>query len=103
MDETYIGGKRPGKRGRGAAGKTVAVGVIQRDPKRAVATVAPNVRAATLLPIIQEHIPTAPSTIIYTDELHSYDRLAKLGYAHETVQHAAKQYVNGKAHARTVS
>ena len=30
-DETYIGGKRPGKRGRGAAGKSVVVGIKQRQ------------------------------------------------------------------------
>ncbi len=30
-DETYIGGKRPGKRGRGAAGKTVVFGMLERD------------------------------------------------------------------------
>ena len=98
VDETYIGGQRPGKRGRGAAGKTIVVGTVQRDPKRAVLTIAPNVQARTLLPIIQEHIPTAPGTIIYTDELRSYGRLGKLGYAHETVNHAAKQYVSGLAH-----
>ena len=31
VDETYFGGKRPGKRGRGAGDKTVAVGLKQRD------------------------------------------------------------------------
>ena len=30
IDETYIGGTRPGKRGRGASGKTPAVGMIER-------------------------------------------------------------------------
>src|SRR5215469_13749630 len=29
-DETYVGGKRPGKRGRGAAGKTPVIGIAQR-------------------------------------------------------------------------
>src|SRR6185295_8206607 len=29
-DETYIGGKRKGKRGRGAAGKTPVVGIAER-------------------------------------------------------------------------
>jgi transposase-like protein len=31
VDECYIGGKRPGKRGRGADGKTVVFGMIQRN------------------------------------------------------------------------
>ncbi len=100
-DETYIGGKRPGKPGRGAAGKTIVFGMVERGGK-AYTEVTPDVKANTLLPIIQEHIPAAPGTIIYTDELRSYGRLGKLGYAHETVQHAAKQYVNGSAHVNTV-
>ena len=33
VDETYIGGKRHGKRGRGAAGKTAVVGAVQRKGK----------------------------------------------------------------------
>ena len=31
IDETYVGGKRPGKRGRGAAGKTIVLGMVERD------------------------------------------------------------------------
>ena len=100
-DETYIGGKRRGKRGRGAAGKTVVIGLVERGG-RAITQVTPDVKAKTILPIIQEHIPLTPGTTIYTDELHSYDSLGKLGYAHETVQHAARKYVNGSAHVNNV-
>lgn len=101
VDETYVGGKRPGKRGRGAAGKTVVVGLVERKG-RALVTVTPDVKAKTVIPIIREHIPAVPGTIIFTDELATYDRLTSLGYAHERVQHAAKQYVNGKAHVNNV-
>jgi transposase len=101
VDETYIGGKRPGKPGRGAAGKTIAVGMVERGGK-AIVQIVPNVQAKTLLPIIQEHIPTADGTIIYTDEMPSYNRLGNMGFNHETVNHAAKQYVNGAAHTQTV-
>lgn len=101
VDETYVGGRRPGKRGRGAAGKTVVVGMIEREGDAKV-LVTKDVRAKTLLPIIQEHIPTAEGTIIYTDELASYNRLSSMGYAQETVQHSAKQYVAGAAHVNNV-
>ena len=101
VDETYVGGKRQGKRGRGAAGKTIVVGMVERGGK-AVTRVVGDVKAKTLLPIIQEHIPTAPGTIIYTDELLSYRRLSSLGYAHGTVKHAAKEYVSGTAHVNNV-
>jgi len=33
IDETYIGGVRPGRRGRGAAGKTAVIGIAQRKGK----------------------------------------------------------------------
>jgi transposase-like protein len=101
IDETYIGGERHGKRGRGATGKTIAVGMVERGGN-AVVLVTDDVKARTLLPIIQEHIPTAPSTVIYTDEMPSYNRLGNMGFNHETVNHAAKQYVNGAAHTQTV-
>ena len=31
LDETYVGGRRPGKRGRGAAGNTIVMGLKERD------------------------------------------------------------------------
>ena len=31
MDETMFGGKRPGKRGWGASGKTIVFGIYQRN------------------------------------------------------------------------
>jgi transposase-like protein len=42
LDETYIGGRRKGKRGRGAAAKTPAFGRIERNGK-VIVEVAPNV------------------------------------------------------------
>ena len=36
VDETYISGKRPGKRGRGAAGKTIVAGMIERKGRAIV-------------------------------------------------------------------
>lgn len=100
-DETYVGGKRPGKRGRGAAGKTPVFGMIERQGM-AVVKVTPDVKAKTLIPIIQEHIPATGETTIFTDELASYRRLTMMGYKHGTVQHAAKQYVSGAAHVNNV-
>ena len=98
-DETYVGGKRPGKRGRGAAGKTIVAGVIERKGK-VVAKVVPDVKAETLLPFVAKH--TEPGSTVYTDELRSYSRLSRMGYSHHTVQHQAKQYVSGKAHTNNI-
>ncbi|MBI4234187.1 MAG: IS1595 family transposase [Chloroflexi bacterium] len=109
VDETYIGGKdinrheskRSHVRGRGAGGKTIAVGLVERGGK-AVVKVTGSVQAKDLIPILREHIPPTGTTTIFTDELHSYDRLGNLGYAHERVQHVAKQYVSGTAHVNNV-
>ena len=99
VDETYIGGKRPGKRGRGASGKTVVMGIAEREGN-AITKVVPNVKARTLLPMIWKNVSN--NSTIFTDELPSYNHVAKLGYAHEVVQHVAKQYVSGIAHVNTV-
>jgi transposase-like protein/ribosomal protein L24E len=100
VDETYVGRKRPGTRGRGAAGKSVVVGLTERKGN-AIAKVVPDVKAKTLLPMIAKNV-TKNNTTIFTDELQSYNQIAKLGYAYEIVQHAAKQYVSGSAHVNTV-
>ena len=99
VDETYIGGKRSGPRGRGALGKTIVAGMVERNG-RAVLKVVPDVKAHTLLPMIQHHVPEGQ--IIYTDELMSYHRLRGMGYFHATVQHKAKQYVSGRAHTNNI-
>ena len=101
VDETYVGGKHSGKRGRGAEGKTVVAGMVERKGNARV-VVTPDVKAKTLLPIIQEHIPAEPGTVIYTDELRSYKRLVSMGYDHEVVKHSAKEYVAGNVHVNNV-
>jgi transposase-like protein len=101
VDETYIGGKSTGKRGRGASGKTVVLGMVERNGN-AVTKVIPDVKAKTLLPMIEAKVARQGKTVIFTDELPSYNNVEKLGYAHEIVQHAAKQYVCGIAHVNTI-
>jgi len=101
VDETYFGGKRPGKRGRGASGKTVVMGMVERNGN-AITKVVPDVKSKTLLPMIEAKVAKEGKTVVFTDELPSYNRIERLGYAHEIVQHAAKQYVRGIAHVNTV-
>lgn len=99
VDETYIGGKRHGKRGRGAAGKSIVVGAVQRQGKVVAKKVA-NVKAHTLVPFITERV--LPKTIVYTDELPSYNKLPKLGYDHRRIHHASKVYVIGDIHTNSI-
>ncbi len=100
VDETYIGGRKSGKRGRGASGKTIVMGMVDRDGS-AIAKIVPDVKASTLLPMIENYVAKDGKTVVYTDELQSYNNIEKLGYGHEVVQHAAKQYVNGVVHVNT--
>ena len=84
VDETYFGGKRKGKRGRGAAGKTPVIGLIQRNGS--VRTIAiPNVKSATLQALVKEHVE-AGSTV-YTDKWHGYRGLDTSGYSHKLINH----------------
>ncbi len=95
-DETYVGGKRSGgKRGRGAPGKTVVFGMLERGGD-VMTKVVPNVRKKTLQPIIKANVK-AGSTV-HTDELKSYSGLSRAGYEHETVNHGAGEYVSGACH-----
>lgn len=101
IDETYVGGRRQGKRGRGASGKSVVMGMVERQGK-AITQVVPNVKARTLLPMIEARVTKENKTIVFTDELPSYSNIERLGYAHAIVQHSAKQYVSGIAHVNTI-
>jgi transposase len=101
VDETYIGGKRAGKRGRGASGKAVVMGMVERKGN-AIVKVVPDVKARTLIPMIARNVLKANKTVVFTDELPSYNQIERLGYSHEIIQHSAKQYVSGIAHVNTI-
>jgi transposase-like protein len=99
VDETYIGGYRPGKRGRGAAGKSIVIGAVKRGGPITV-QVIPDVKASTLVPFVREKV--MPKSIIYTDELPSYNHLKRLGYVHKRIHHATKVYVQGDIHTNNI-
>ena len=99
VDESYFGGVRRGKRGRGAEGKTAVIGIVQRQGK-VTASVVSNVKSSTVMSLIRRNV--ARTAIVYTDEFHSYDRVAMAGYRHKRVQHSAKVYVNGDAHTNNI-
>lgn len=98
MDDTYIGGIRPGKRGRGAAGKTIVLGAVQRQGRVATSVVR-NLAAETVRPFIEKHIE--PGAALMTDELTTYRKTRK-GYTHRTVNHSSGKYVRGNVHTNTI-
>lgn len=89
LDEAYVGGHRPGKRGRGAAGKTIVMGLKERGGKLAT-QVIPDIKKATLRGVVLQNVE--PGTIVSTDELMSYGLLEGDGYQHGTVKHGAKEW-----------
>ncbi len=95
IDETYIGGKKAGKRGRGAEGKTILFGMMQRNGD-IMTKVVSNVKRNTLQPIIKENVEQGST--IHTDELRTYSTLGHQGFKHQTVNHGAGEYVNGNCH-----
>ncbi|MFC1912846.1 IS1595 family transposase [Chloroflexota bacterium] len=99
VDETYIGGKKKGKRGRGAEGKSKVVGAVQRGGK-VVAQVVPDVKRKTLAPFMAEKV--SPEATLYTDEFPTYDAMKGLGYRHKRIDHGSKVYVNGDIHTNSI-
>lgn len=99
LDETYIGGRAHGKRGRGSENKTPVFGMVQRKGK-VNATVTNNLKSNTIYPIVKRTV--SPDSTIHTDEFPVYDRLNKHGFNHKRVQHSLKVYVVGNVHTNTI-
>ena len=96
-DESYFGGHRKGKRGRGAAGKTPVFGLLKRNGKVFTAII-PDARRATLLPIIRERVK--PQSVVYTDSHHAYRALDVSEFKHRRVNHSdcfadGRNHING--------
>jgi transposase len=102
IDETYVGGKRRGdKHGRSSedSHKTPVFGMVQRRGRVAAMPVR-NVKAKTLMPHVRKRV--LPSSVVYTDELRSYDGLKRRGYQHKRIHHAEQVYVSGDVHTNTI-
>jgi transposase-like protein len=84
MDETYVGGKRSGKRGRGTEGKAlIAVAVEDKGDKGIGRIRLKHIKDASgdsLEGFIKEVI--APGATIRTDDWSGYNGIEKFGYEH---------------------
>jgi len=97
LDESYFGGRRKGKRGRGAAGKVPVFGILERNGKVNVEVVS-DVKAQTLLNLTVKMVRRG--SIVYTDKFRGYDALMFCGYRHVKIDHkkhfsSGKVYING--------
>jgi len=96
-DESYFGGIRKGKRGRGAGGKIKVFGLLKRGGKVYTAII-PNTKTETLLPIIKEKV--TPDSIVYTDTWPSYNALDITDFHHMRINHSSlfakgRNHING--------
>ena len=97
VDESYFGGKRKGKRGRGAAGKVPVFGILKRGGK-VYTKVISDVRSDTLMGIMEHKI--VPDSIVYSDSLGSYNALDVSDFRHYRINHSElfadrQNHING--------
>lgn len=97
VDESYFGGRRKGKHGRGAGGIVPVFGLLKRNGK-VYTVIIPNAKSDTLLPIIRQKVK--PDSIVYTDTFRSYNALDVSEFKHYRINHselfATKQnHING--------
>ena len=90
VDEVYVGGEKPGRRGRGAAGKALVLILAQADGARIgrirLARVA-DASAASLTGAITQCV--VPGGQVLTDGWSGYAGLAAKGYHHAVVREQA--------------
>jgi transposase len=85
VDESYFGGVRKGKRGRGAAGKVPVFGILKRGGKVYTQMIA-DTKSDTLFKAMQIRI--LPDSIVYTDCYRSYDILDVSLFHHHRINHS---------------
>lgn len=86
-DEIYIGGEKPGKRGRGAAGKALIVIMVElKGGKTARIRIrrVPDASGPSLEWAFKEAVE--PGSTIETDAWGGYGGLSELGYVHEVIR-----------------
>lgn len=98
-DETYVGGKAHGKRGRGAENKTPVFSLVERNGK-VISTAVERVTGKNLKAIMVKNIDR--SADIMTDEFPSYRGVSKEFSSHNVINHGNKEYVRGDVYTNTV-
>ena len=94
LDESYFGGHRKGKRGRGAAGKVAVFGILKRGG-HVYTQIIHDAKTETLLPIIRQKI--MPDSVVYTDYFRSYNVLDVSEFKHYRINHS-KLFANKHNH-----
>jgi transposase-like protein len=87
VDETYVGGSKTGKRGRGSDGKEIVVIAVEVHSPKGFGRVrmrrVPDVSDSSLVPFVCD-VAEAGSEIL-TDGWGGYNRVSKCGYKHDRI------------------
>lgn len=87
VDETYVGGKKPGKPGRGSAGKALVGIAVEDKGDEGIGRIRlghlENASGASLTPFVQGVVQ--PSGTIRTDDWLGYNALTNSGFRHVVV------------------
>jgi transposase len=98
VDEAYFGGRKRGRRGRGADGKVPVFGMKCREGKARMEIVS-DVSSNSLIGIITKHFDKG--TLIYSDSFKSYHDLRVKGYRRKVINHKYG-FANGSTHTNGV-
>ncbi len=85
LDESYFGGTRKGKRGRGAGGKIPVFGILKRNSK-VYTVIVRNTKQDTLLLVIKKKIK--PDSVGYIDSYRSYNVFDVSEFKHFRINHS---------------
>ena len=96
VDESYFGGRRMGKRGRGAARKVPVFGLLKHGG-RVYTLPIPNAKAKTLMPILESRV--VPNRIVYSGSFAHCDVIDVATFRHRRIDHA-KVPAKGKGNER---
>lgn len=99
VDETYVGGRSHGKRGRGASHKSVVLGMLERQGD-IMTRVVQDAKRKTLEAHILKNVRRGAT--VSSDEWLAYRNLSKRGYRHRAVNHSAEQWVVGQHHTNSL-
>lgn len=90
VDEIYIGGPRPGKRGRGAEGKCLILVAVE-DKGKAMGRIRlrqiADASADSLIPAVTDAVE--PRSVVRTDDWKGYNRLRAEGYRRQIARKSA--------------
>lgn len=105
LDETYIGGKETNKhahkRNKGSQGggnKAAIVGIVERGGNVSAQYVS-SVECDVIEFLVEKHVK--PGAVVMSDSAQPFKRIKRY-FQHFTVNHSAKEYVNGMCHTNTI-